>query len=184
MLLSLYVRHDVLLSYLSLKKKNFIIKKSRFRNCLKRARLTRPPWNLGWRKPLKISFECGNTRWRVIFWPERLRPCSKRSIKPEFPRVIHGAPWNRKRVFLCEDKRAENDTPFASRVKLWRGIARRGTHKICCVFWNAIKIKRKWRVKEKLEIRRNMVNKYLHSDFANLWLYLVIFEIEKYMYIG
>jgi len=49
----------------------------------------------------------------VIFWSERLRSCSKRSIKPEFPRVIRRAWRNRKRVFLCEDKRAENSAPPA-----------------------------------------------------------------------
>lgn len=134
MLLSLYIFFFPIFQV----KKIFILKNKKLSKLLKAATFNAPPWNVeiwGWRKPLKISFECGNTRWRVIFWPERLRPCSKRSIKPEFPRVIHGAPWNRKRVFLCEDKRGENDIPFASRVKLWGGITRRGTHKMLCILY-------------------------------------------------
>lgn len=46
------------------------------------------------------------------FLSERVRSCSKRSIKPEFPRVIRRAWRNRKRVFLCKDKRAENGELF------------------------------------------------------------------------
>lgn len=49
----------------------------------------------------------------------------------EFPRVTHGTQWNRKEVFLREDKRAENDVLFASRVKLLPKSVCRRTNTKC-----------------------------------------------------
>ena len=71
---------------------------------------------------LKISFECASTPWRVIFWPERLRSCSERSIKPVNSRGwLTGHRGIVKGCFCAGTNELKMTSLFASRVKTTGG---------------------------------------------------------------